>query len=313
MREDVVARERRLADHKASLDAKEQEMSLREENLEATLHAKDESLEALVQQRTKELKDEHGAALDTLSNDHAAQLKKLVDDLDAASSAKAELERQVAKLNEDLAGSAKEVEALKEEARQAELHLADVQSQLSSKTQSLEAANSNISDMTARIGSLEQSAESLESQQQQLSKELENAKRLRQDAEDKVKNQVDMSNLWIKSLVDVAERLGAQAVVMGMDGPVYSASEQEVPSVKLGIFFNDLIDKLKVQEEGRGRRFATESRRLARNALFMVLSNIACRHPELDLDDGFRKPPVGADVAAAEHKAAPRADRVLRV
>nr|XP_020156401.1 tropomyosin alpha-3 chain-like [Aegilops tauschii subsp. strangulata] len=190
MREDVVARERCLADHKASLDTREQEISLREENLEATLRAKDESLEILVQQHTKELKDEHGVALDTLSTDHATQLNKLVDDLDAASSAKAELERLVAKMNEDLAGSAKEVEVLREEARQAELHLAVVQSQLSSKTQSLEAANSNISDMKARIGSLEQSAESLESRQQLLSKELENAKRLRQDAEDKLKNRV---------------------------------------------------------------------------------------------------------------------------
>ena len=48
MREDVVARERRLADHKASLDAREQEISLREENLEATLRAKEESMETLV-------------------------------------------------------------------------------------------------------------------------------------------------------------------------------------------------------------------------------------------------------------------------
>ena len=55
-----------------------------------------------------------------------------------------------------------------------------------------------------------------------------------------------MNNLWIKSLVDVAERLGAQATAMGLDGPVYSASVQEVPSVKLGILFDELVDKLKV-------------------------------------------------------------------
>ena len=95
--------------------------------------------------------------------------------------------------------------------------------------------------------------------------------------------------------------------MMGMDGPVYSANEQEVPSFKLGIFINELINKLKVHEEGRAERFATESRRLARNALFMVLSNIACHHPDLNLDDGFRKPPAGADVSAANEKAAPRA------
>ena len=115
-----MAREARLADHKAFLDTREREISLREENLEATLHAKDESLEALVQQRTKELEDKHGAALDTLATDHAAQLKKLVEDLDAASSAKAELDQQVAKLNKDLAESANKVEALKEEAWQVE-------------------------------------------------------------------------------------------------------------------------------------------------------------------------------------------------
>ena len=103
----------------------------------------------------------------------------------AMSAAKTKLDRQVAKLNEDLVKSTKEVGALKEEARQAELHLADVQSQLSSKIQSLETTNSSITDMKARIGSLERSTESLESRQQLLSKDLETAKRLRQDAEDR--------------------------------------------------------------------------------------------------------------------------------
>ena len=52
--------------------------------------------------------------------------------------------------------------------------------------------------MQVRISSLEQSAESLESRQQLLSKDLEIAKRLRQDAEDRLKNRVDMSNLEIE-------------------------------------------------------------------------------------------------------------------
>ena len=114
-------------------------------------------------------------------------------------------------------------------------------------------------------------------------------------------------------MIDIAERLSAQAVAMGVGGPVYSASEREVPSVKPGIFFNELIDKLKLHEEGRVECFATESRRLTRDALFMVLCNIACRHPVLDLDDGFKKPPTAADVVAAKEKAASRADRVLGV
>ena len=43
-----MAREVRLVDQKASLDAREQEISLREEKLEATLRAKDEGPEAMV-------------------------------------------------------------------------------------------------------------------------------------------------------------------------------------------------------------------------------------------------------------------------
>ena len=43
-----MARKARLADRKTSLDAREQEISLREEKLKATLHTKDDELEALV-------------------------------------------------------------------------------------------------------------------------------------------------------------------------------------------------------------------------------------------------------------------------
>ena len=100
---------------------------------------------------------------------------------------------------------------------------------------------------------------------------------------------------------------------MGMDGPVFSTSKQEVPSIKLGLFFNELIRKLKAHEEGRAGHFASESRIHARSTLFMVLSNIACRHPDLDLADGFRKLPEGANVSAAENKAAPYADKVLAI
>ena len=141
------------------------------------------------------------------------------------SAAKMKLDRQVAKLNEDLVESTKKVEALKEEARQADIHLADVQSQLCSKTQSLETANGSITDMKARIGSLEKSAESLEYRYRLLSIDLETAKRLRQDAEDRLNNWVDMRNLWAKSLIDITNRLGAQGATMGMDDPVYSASK----------------------------------------------------------------------------------------
>ena len=76
-----------------------------------------------MRQRTKELEDKHKAALDALAADSAIQLKKLADDLVAASTAKTDLDKQVAKLTEELAGSAKEVATLKDEARKGEVLL----------------------------------------------------------------------------------------------------------------------------------------------------------------------------------------------
>ena len=45
----------------------------------------------------------------------------------------------------------------------------------------------------------------------------------------------------------------------------------------------------------------------------MVLSNIAYRHQDLNLADGFRRLPEDAYVSAAEEKAGPFADKVLSV
>ena len=71
-------------------------------------------------------------------------------------------------------------------------------------------------------------------------------------------------------MIDIAERLTAQTAVMGMEGPVFFASRHEVPIVKLGLFFNELIKNLKAHEEARDERFTTESQKLAHDALFMV-------------------------------------------
>jgi hypothetical protein len=92
-REDVIAREARLAERTALLDGKEKDISSREEKLEATLRAKDEELEALVQQCTKEREDRHRAALDAVTTDSTVQLKKLADDLATASTAKTDLDQ----------------------------------------------------------------------------------------------------------------------------------------------------------------------------------------------------------------------------
>ena len=100
---------------------------------------------------------------------------------------------------------------------------------------------------------------------------------------------------------------------MGMEDLAFSANRHEVPSVKLAVFFEGLIEGLKTHEEERAARFASESQKLACNTHFMVLSNIAYRHPDLNLADGFKRLPIGADVSAAEEKAGPFVDKVLTV
>ena len=143
--------------------------------------------------------------------------------------------------------------------------------------------------------------------------ELENARILRKDVEDKQANQSKQVNLWIKILVDIVERLTAQVAMMGMEGPIFSVGEHEVPSAKPGLFFNELVEKLKTHEEGRADRFTSESRKLARNAVHMVLRNIAYCHPDHNLANDFRKLPEGAYVFATEEKADPFDDKVLTI
>ena len=143
--------------------------------------------------------------------------------------------------------------------------------------------------------------------------DLDTVKRVQKDAEAKLKNQTEQVGLWIKSLIDIAKRLAAQAMAMGMDGLAFSLCRLEVPSAKLGVFFNELIEKLKAYKDGRAEWFATESRELAHDVVFMVLSNIACLHPDLDLGNRFRKPPMGTDVTASKEKATCSAARVLQV
>ena len=79
-------------------------------------------------------------------------------------------------------------------------------------------------------------AESTESHQQLLSKDLDTARCLRKDAEDKLENQSEQVNLWNRSFINVAKHLTAQAMVMGMDVPTFSLSQHEVLSANLGVF-----------------------------------------------------------------------------
>ena len=165
--------------------------------------------------------------------------------------------------------------------------------------------------MKAKAGTLESSIESSGVREKKLMKDLENARIHRKYAKDKQANQSKHVNLWFKSLVDIAKHLTAQVATMGMEGPIFSVGEHEVPSVNMGLFFNQLIEKLKTHEEGRVDRVARESRKLAHNTLLVVLSNIAYRRLDLDHTYGFTRLPKDIYISTTKEKAAPYADKVL--
>ena len=180
-----------------------------------------------------------------------------------------------------------------------------MQSQLSSKPHSLETANGTITDTKVRLGTLESEIESTDIPEKLLMKDLDSARTLSKDAEDKLANQVKQRDLWIKSMVGIAECLTAQISKQDMKSWAFSVSMHEVPSVTLTLFFEGLIEGLKTYEEDRATCFVNEAQKLARDALFMVLSNLAFRHPDLNIADGFKRLPLGADTSAASEKAAP--------
>ena len=167
--------------------------------------------------------------------------------------------------------------------------------------------------MKSGLASLESNLESAEAHEKLLLTDVTRAKTLQKDAEENLENLVEQRDLWIKSMVDIAECLTSQIAKMDMKSWAYSVGKHEAPSINLTLFFDGLIEGLKTYEEDRAASFANESRKLARDALFLVLSNLAFFHPELDLSDGFKKLPSGADTSAATEKAVPLSDRILKV
>ena len=81
--------------------------------------------------------------------------------------------------------------------------------------QDLNTANGTITHMKARLDTLESMTESAGAHEKQLVKDLENARIIRNYIEDKLLNQVEQRDLWIKSMVDIAEHLNAQITKNG--------------------------------------------------------------------------------------------------
>ncbi|XP_044332046.1 uncharacterized protein [Triticum aestivum] len=205
-----------LKEHETLPNTQAKDLASREQALAAAICAKDNELESLVQQHTKHLEDSHKRAINLQAHDAAAKLKEISNNLAATSAIKTELETHAGKLEEEVAGKKKKIEALREEARKTSSMLEGLQSHLTSKDQVLKAASSTIEDLSTKLDTLEKGLEQAKDPERALAEEVNTTRALSKDAEDKLKEQVELYNLWSKSLVNIDERISSQIATMNM-------------------------------------------------------------------------------------------------
>ena len=101
---------------------------------------------------------------------------------------------------------------------------------------------------------------------------------------------------------------------MGLPSIRFSHNDRITESTRVTMFFEAVLDALKVLHNSRVTHLAKESRKLCRGALFKVLTKVAYRNPSVDLNQDSL--PADADHRALEELVAPvvsLVDHVMRV
>src|SRR3990170_2593723 len=286
---------------------------MREKALAAKLRGKDEEIEKLVARRTQELEQKYKEALEALTVDHAGKLKETIDAATAAEAAKNELSNKVKKLEADLEERIKELSTLKGD-REKTLHsLAEMQVAVSDKAKQLSSANDTIADLRLKLTTLEKSLEDGRTREKALNKDLQDERDLLKSAAAAQADYEKGVKLWTDRLVDTAERLTAQLSTMGRDslqGFKYSTEEWVSQSARLTMFFESIIDALKLLQSNRATQLANESRKLCRAILRKVLIKVVHHNPGIDLTNALGRLPRDADLKALEELIAPILEKV---
>ena len=118
---------------------------------------------------------------------------------------------------------------------------------------------------------------------------------------------------WNERLVDIAERLAIELSTMGLNNFGYSSDERVSSSAKPTMFFEGVVDALKLLQANRATHLANESRKLCRAVLRKVLIKVVHKNPGIDLTNVLASLPEDADLKALEELVAPIVDRVSHV
>jgi hypothetical protein len=205
----------------------------------------------------------------------------------------------------DLEEHGNELSTLKGD-REKTLHtLAEMQVAMSDKTKQLSSANDAIADLRLKLSTLEKSLEDSRAREKALSKDLQDEKNLLKSA---AATQVDYEKwveIWTERLVDAVEKLTAQLSTMGVPNFKYSSEERISSSARLTMFFESIIDALKLLQSNRATQLANESRKLCRAILRKVLVKVVYNNPGVDLTNVLDHLPKDADLRALEELVAP--------
>nr|XP_020161762.1 tropomyosin-like [Aegilops tauschii subsp. strangulata] len=245
-KQDAQLRERRVL-----LDAHEEDLAAHEEALAAKLRGKDEEVEKLVAQQTQGLEQEHKEAFDALVLDHVGKLKEAVNAAEAAEATKNDLAGKVGKLEADLEKLGKEISTLKSDREKTMYTLAELQTTISNKTQQLSSANDTIGDLKLKLTTLKESLEGSRAREKTLAKDLQEEKQLLESVAATYNDYVKGVGIWTEHLIDVAERLTKQLSIMGLSNFRFPHKEMVTSSTRQTMFFEALLDALKLLHSSR--------------------------------------------------------------
>jgi hypothetical protein len=164
-----------------------------------------------------------------------------------------------------------------------------------------------------KLTTLEETLEISTARERTLTTDLQNEKNLLKSAAANNNDFEKGVKIWTERLVDVAQRLDAELSTMGLPNFSYPSDERVSTSARLTMFFEGLVDALKLLRSNRVVHLANESRKLCRTVLSKVLMKVAHRNPGLNLTNVLASLPENADLKALEELIAPIVDRVSRV
>ena len=150
------------------------------------------------------------------------------------------------KLELELEELKKEISKLTEDRDTANRTLADLQVTISDKTKLLSEANDSIADLKLKLTTLEETLEGSRAREKTLAKDLQEEKKLLESAAATYNDYVKGVGIWTERLIDVAERLTTQLSTMGLLNFNNSFDDRVSPSARLTMFFEALLDALKL-------------------------------------------------------------------